>query len=244
MVCCRPTIPPRISAFSFWFRNRVSKATVLASLARASVISAMQRLTSCSASFSLRIFSCKDFISLAGADSTIPPPIPSFSICANCSLHIASAACSRSVVCSVSAALSTTTVEEFRTTDIRSPNRSEHTVSSAWSASPATLMTTEVQDLPPKESRRSIVSVESLYGTCSPRLPPKALITRPNALKEPLMLRASAMAEPSAPVRLVRSEPARSTKRRVTRDQGPANLRKARWTLTKQWLREDRSFKR
>ena len=52
---------------------------------------------------------------------------------------------------------------------------------------------------------------------------------------------ASALADPSTPVFFVRSEPARSTNSSLTRVWPPAALR-MRWILTRQWLRDERSF--
>mmetsp|Transcript_9894 Transcript_9894/g.40048 ORF Transcript_9894/g.40048 Transcript_9894/m.40048 type:complete len:298 (-) Transcript_9894:980-1873(-) len=79
-----------------------------------------------------------------------------------------------------------------------------------------------VRELPPSESCSSRVSLESRYGTCRCRGPRScfrrswssamALITLPRASRPLLMLMDSLNLCPDAPVRLFRSEPARSTR--------------------------------
>ena len=79
-----------------------------------------------------------------------------------------------------------------------------------------------VRELPPSESCSSRVSLESRYGTCRCRGPRScfrrswssamALITLPRASRPLLMLMDSLNLRPDAPVRLFRSEPARSTR--------------------------------
>lgn len=126
-------------------------------------------------------------------------------------------------------------------------------------------MTTDANDLPPKLSRSSIVRVLSRYGTCAPTLPSlpplrplSALTTRPSADRDPLMLRASAAASPSAPVRAIRSDPARSTNSAAhlralefkveLEFEFEAELvelaRREMCRVTRQWLRDERSFRR
>ena len=66
--------------------------------------------------------------------------------------------------------------------------------------------------LPPKESYKRRVNLESLYGMC-PTLPStRALITLPRAESERLIWVASFKRSPVAFVLLYLSEPARSTK--------------------------------
>lgn len=74
--------------------------------------------------------------------------------------------------------------------------------------------TNEIRNQPPKESWRSLVSLESLYGTWRARfdLSPRADITFPRASKPQLMEIPSLARSPVAPVRFSLSEPARSTK--------------------------------
>jgi len=67
-----------------------------------------------------------------------------------------------------------------------------------------------VAALPSKELRNSIVSTESRNGTCL-ALAPSALITLPNAVRDPLIAIACVAATPSTPVLRIRSDPARST---------------------------------
>ena len=75
--------------------------------------------------------------------------------------------------------------------------------------------TISVCELPPRESCSIRVSFESRYGTWTlPRFSssPRALITLPSASKPLLMSIPSFNRTPEAPVRLARSDPARSTK--------------------------------
>lgn len=67
--------------------------------------------------------------------------------------------------------------------------------------------------LPPKESCKSLVNFESLYGICPPFFPStKALITFPSAVSDKLILAPYLSLSPVAYVLDCLSEPARSTK--------------------------------
>lgn len=65
---------------------------------------------------------------------------------------------------------------------------------------------------PPKDSCSILVSLESLYGTCSFFYEVNALITFPNALNDLLIFLAYSNCCPTTPVLPTFSDPARSTK--------------------------------
>jgi hypothetical protein len=291
MDCCRHTFAPRFSAFSLASASRASRSSVppppaplglglglglvlvlvviRLTIVLASTIAVVQRRTSSLCARSASMFARSISLSCAAQPATNPPPRPSASRRSSSARPLPSARRSAAARRALSAPLSAaTTVGELRTTAMRSPKRSEQSVSSACSASHATLITTDVHERPPKESRSSMVRAASRYGTCTGsrrgaappprgrRAPPRALITRPRALSEPLMLAASALAAPSTPVFLVRSEPARSTNSSVVFVRrppppppaaapapAPAAACRTRCSLTRQWLRDERSFK-
>mmetsp|Transcript_33545 Transcript_33545/g.70868 ORF Transcript_33545/g.70868 Transcript_33545/m.70868 type:complete len:257 (-) Transcript_33545:103-873(-) len=67
-------------------------------------------------------------------------------------------------------------------------------------------------ELPPTEPSNSCVSLESRYGTCARAPVASARTTLPRANRLPLIAVASLRWAPATPLRLMRSEPARSTR--------------------------------
>ena len=92
------------------------------------------------------------------------------------------------------------------------PKRSVDLVSSSLNTEGEQAMINEVLELPPKDSCRRRVSFESLYGTWDDLPSVKAFITYPRAVKLLLMFWASVKVSPFAPVLLILSDPARSTR--------------------------------
>mmetsp|Transcript_1878 Transcript_1878/g.7821 ORF Transcript_1878/g.7821 Transcript_1878/m.7821 type:complete len:213 (+) Transcript_1878:157-795(+) len=145
---------------------------------RSSAISASK-----TSSFSMPRFS--ERTSVTGPPGTNPPASPRLASASSSAVAASSAVCSAAIFasrradeaaiffgdptprwCAFSFTSPSTRVGAFRTEHMRSPNRSEHAVSSKCWGSPATLITTDVTDPPPKASRRSIVNAASRYGTC------------------------------------------------------------------------------
>ena len=130
---------------------------------------------------------------------------------------------------------------------MRCPETHEQRISSARSAPPATAITTDAHEPPPKASRSSIVRAAIADGTCCfaedrplrMSLPMCTLTTLPSAESDPLMARPRA-ARPSPPVRATRSDPARSAK--VRRAVAPFSF--FRNTRTRQCDRLERSFRK
>mmetsp|Transcript_31656 Transcript_31656/g.102242 ORF Transcript_31656/g.102242 Transcript_31656/m.102242 type:complete len:219 (+) Transcript_31656:2214-2870(+) len=95
--------------------------------------------------------------------------------------------------------------------------------------------------LPPKESCSSRVSFESLYGTCA-CLSHSAVMTLPRASSPLLICTPSAKRSPDAPVRLARSDPARSTKLKRGVSSLPLRSRSSKHTVKMACDREDDAF--
>ena len=70
----------------------------------------------------------------------------------------------------------------------------------------------DVFELPPKDYYNILVNFELRYGTCYDLPSVKALITYPRTVKDLLIFWASFIVFPYAPVLLILSEPARSTR--------------------------------
>ena len=66
--------------------------------------------------------------------------------------------------------------------------------------------------LPPKDSWRTRVNLESLYGMCWDLPSVRLFMTRPNVVSDLLIVFASSNVRPVAPVFEIFSEPAKSTR--------------------------------
>mmetsp|Transcript_64549 Transcript_64549/g.158892 ORF Transcript_64549/g.158892 Transcript_64549/m.158892 type:complete len:233 (+) Transcript_64549:189-887(+) len=140
------------------------------------------------------------------------------------------------------------TLAWLRTCLARSANRRVDMVSSLLTSAGDTVQMIAVCALPPSESVRSRVILESRYGTCL-RFPSgshKALITLPSTLSDRLMFAPSFSLSPVAPVALALSLPARSTRWSfectIVKPASSSLSLTAMWRVTTACEREECSF--